>query len=107
MSYTLQQDNGAFLVYPLEIPMYEGDLKRLSQQLGVTSVSLLRHLAVFDYIAETCTGDLDDDIAKLEDSDKEHQQITGLINSSLISLVSIANLLGCDLQRDLEEFEYS
>ena len=105
MSYQIQHDSsGNILTYSLEYPMYEGTLPELSQQLGVTSTSLLRHLAVFDYIANHAFGDEDDPM--LKDGDEEAEQIAGLMNSCIISIVSLADHLGLDLMDDLNRYLY-
>lgn len=95
---------GNILTYNLDYPMYEGTLPELSQQLGVTSTSLLRHLAVFDYIATHAQGDEDDPM--LKDGDEEHAQIAGLMNSCIINIVSMADQLGIDLMDDLNRYLY-
>lgn len=103
MSYDARKSqDGELLVYPLELPMYEGTNSELGQQALSSLCSCLRHFAVVDGIE--VEGLIDQDAGEPNDILNKHYAygIEQLI-SCMMSLASIADNYGIDIMQELME----
>lgn len=98
-------EQGEMLVYPLELPLYEGDSRELGQKSIVNLASALRHFAVVDAI----------DLSGLQDPneenptdifDKEFDLASQQLISSMIALASLADYYGIDVMREIYEIPW-
>lgn len=99
-------EQGEMLVYPLELPMYDGDSRALGQTASVNLTSALRHFAVVDAIG----------IDGLEDPNQENQHDifdreldigSQQLISVMIALASLADLYGIDIMQEIYEIPWN
>ena len=103
MSYSaLRNDSGELLVYPLELPLYDGSNEDMGRQATVALASCLRHFAVVDGIIDE--GLEDPNAGEPNDIVTTHlSQGTSQLISCMMSLASIANNYGIDIMQELLE----
>ena len=103
MSYEARRNqDGEMLVYPLELPMYEGNNVEMGRQATVALASCLRHFAVVDGIMEE--GLEDPDAGEPNDIlNKHYAQGTEQLISCMMSLASMADNYGIDIMQELME----
>ena len=97
-----ENQDGELLVYPLELPMYEGTNRELAQQSSVLLTSCLRHFAVVDAlesgdVVDLSAGDGNDIL------NTEYAQATEQLIGTLINLVSMADNYGIDIMQEIFE----
>ena len=101
----MTNEMGEMLVYPVELPMYDGDSRELGQKAISNLASSLRHFAVVDAIA----------IHGLEDPNEEnpndiyHKEFdlgTQQLISTMISLASLANHYNIDIMQEIYEIPW-
>lgn len=103
MSYSARknQDN-EIIVYPLELPMYDGNNSEMGRQATVALTSCLRHFAVVDAIVQ---DDLED--PNVEDPNdilnKHFSQGTEQLISCMMALASMADNYGIDIMHEIME----
>lgn len=91
-------DGQEILIYPLELPVQDGDTRKFGQNATVNLASCLRHFAVADFILD---NNLDED--REEELDQEISLGTTQLISVLTSLVSLANLYNIDIMQEIYE----
>lgn len=108
MSYDiLKNPDGEILIYPLELPMYEGNTAELCQQASVSLISCLRHFAVADaYIEEGFAGE---DLVQYGDTrdmlDQHMEQGATQLVSTMMALTSLAHAYGIDIMQEIYDAE--
>lgn len=103
MSYGARKnENGELLIYPLELPMYEGSNSEMGRQATVALASCLRHFAVIDAIVDD--GLEDPNEGEPNDVLNTHyaQGVEQLI-SCMMSLASIADNYHIDIMQEILE----
>lgn len=108
MSYGARKNSdGEMLVYPLELPLYEGNNSELGQQAIKALCSCLRHYAVYDAFHDE--GLIDNAILDGYEADaavKHFNQGTEQLISCMMSLASIADNYGIDIMREIFEIPW-
>lgn len=85
-------------VYPLELPVHDGNTRSFGQDATVNLTSCLRHFAVADFILD---NNLEEE--REEELDQEIALATGQLISVLTNLVSLANLYHIDIMQEIYE----
>lgn len=103
MSYEARKNNdNEIVVYPLELPMYEGTNSEMGRQATVSLASCLRHFAVVDAILED--GLEDPNIENPDDILHKHfDQGTEQLISCMMALASIADNYQIDIMQEILE----
>ncbi|MBO5629431.1 MAG: hypothetical protein J5965_10200 [Aeriscardovia sp.] len=106
MSYDARKSqNGELIVYPLELPMYEGNNSELGQQALSALASALRHFAVVDSIEQE--GLEDPNAGEPNDILNTHYAHgTEQLISCMMSLASIADNYGIDIMQEILEIPW-
>lgn len=101
MSYEARKNaDGEIIVYPLELPMYEGNNPEMGRQAAVSLASCLRHFAVVDAILQD--GLEDPDEGEPNDALNTHfAQGTEQLISCMMSLASMADNYGIDIMQEI------
>lgn len=103
MSYSVRKNNnGEILVYPLEIPLYEGDNAEMGRQATVALASCLRHFAVVDALLvnevfDPTEGEANDALTT------HYSQGAEQLISCLMSLVTIADNYNLNIMQEILE----
>jgi len=103
MSYaTRKNQDNEIIVYPLELPMYDGNNSEMGRQATVALASCLRHFAVVDAIIQDGLED-----PNVEDHDdilnKHFSQGTEQLISCMMALASMADNYGIDIMHEIME----
>lgn len=103
MSYSVRKNNdGEILVYPLEIPMYDGNNPEMGRQAEVALASCLRHFAVVDAILDGEVIDPTEDEPN-DALNTHYAQGSEQLISCLMCLLSLADNYTLDIMQELLE----
>lgn len=103
MSYDARKNQeGEILLYPLELPMYNGNNAELGRQATISLTSCLRHFAIVDAVLDDEVLVPDEDETNNSVNTHYSQGIEQLI-STIMSLVSIADNYGIDIMEEINE----
>lgn len=102
----MRNGDGETFVMPLEIPLYEGAEEELHKQALTSLVSMSRHFAAAEAM---------DDAGLIEVGNDEHEEAFGeqlqlateQLISTIISLVSIADRQGIDINQEIWETPFT
>lgn len=101
----LTNSDGEMLIMPLELPMYEGNNRELSQQASISLTRSLRHFAVVDAIVE---NNVVDPTAGETGSfiDSEYSIAANQLVRTIIALVSLAHSYGIDIMQEIYDLPW-
>lgn len=104
MSYEIRKtDDGASLVMPLELPIFEGWNSDLGKQACLSLNSFLRHSAIYDWI----DSNLDMDEPSIADAaGQEKAMAASQLISTMMSLMGMADNLGIDIMQEIWEMPW-
>lgn len=95
--------DGEVLLYPLELPLYEGTSRSLSQTAAINLTSALRHLAVVDAFVDNdlineYTGDM---------VQQEFDMATTQLISTMCCIASIADMYNIDIMQEIMQVPWT
>ena len=104
MSYeTRHKDDGATIVMPLELPMFDGGTSELGAQASIDMISFLRHHAACDTIENNF--DLDDPVI-FDLYKQEYAQMVAKYIAVIMALAGCADNLGIDIMQEIWEMPW-
>jgi hypothetical protein len=101
----LINSDGEMLVMPLELPMYDGNNRELSQRASTSLTSSLRHFAVVDAIVE---NNVVDPTAGETGSfiEAEYSMAANQLVSTIVALVSLAHNYEIDIMQEIYDLPW-
>jgi hypothetical protein len=94
-----RNEDGEFVAYPLELPLYDETTRALAQGASTNLTSALRHFAVVDAFIDN--GLITDETSELVQ--QEFDMATEQLISTMCCLASIADGYGIDIMREILE----